>query len=245
MYEGYCDDATSLPATMTAGTGYDADTSNSSADLNLPSTFDDHTASRHFDMSTLHEEISVDEAPSKVAKVPFFPISEDTMYIEEPNNMHLAIPQDPNVCSSPISMDSWMVYSSNSSDDFCLSRRLDDSNSSEDTSSDIEMGSNATLASDFSKRPRVKPSVGTGPLKRKAQKKTTVNNAPTSMVDIRMIDFAHTTFTNRTSESGPALERSLNNIVTNTTVHHGPDSGFLMGIDSLKRLLNEILLSDV
>lgn len=42
-------------------------------------------------------------------------------------------------------------------------------------------------------------------------------------VDVRMIDFAHTTF------SGC------------TPVHHGPDCGFLTGLDSLKRLLTEIL----
>lgn len=42
-----------------------------------------------------------------------------------------------------------------------------------------------------------------------------------------MIDFAHTTF------------RKLGS--ANETVHHGPDGGFLTGLDSLKRLLCEIL----
>lgn len=241
VYEGGSEDPTSLLPTIT--TGYDADTSNSSADLNLPTAFEDNTANRHFDMSTLHEEISVDEAPSKPAKVPFFPISEDTMYIEEPNAVHLSIPQDPNMCSSPMSMDSWMVYSSNSSDDFCLSRRLDNSNSSEDTSSDIDMGSNNNLTSEISKRPRVKPSTCSGPMKRKAQKKAPTNLS-TNLVDIRMIDFAHTTFTNANSDGNSHHEHTIPNIVTNTTVHHGPDSGFLMGIDSLKRLLNDILIND-
>lgn len=46
-------------------------------------------------------------------------------------------------------------------------------------------------------------------------------------VDVRMIDFAHTTF----NKLGTA----------NETVHHGPDCGFLTGLDSLKRLLCEIL----
>lgn len=50
-------------------------------------------------------------------------------------------------------------------------------------------------------------------------------------VDIRMIDFAHTAY------AGAAAESPL----ATTTPHHGPDCGFLTGIDSLKRLLSEIL----
>ncbi|XP_058828907.1 uncharacterized protein LOC131688575 isoform X2 [Topomyia yanbarensis] len=51
------------------------------------------------------------------------------------------------------------------------------------------------------------------------------------MADVRMIDFAHTTF-----------EIKKGNLMcsTSTKVHHGPDSGFLRGLDSLKRILNEI-----
>jgi hypothetical protein len=48
-------------------------------------------------------------------------------------------------------------------------------------------------------------------------------------VDVRMIDFAHTTFSSRRG---------------NSTLHHGPDCGFLTGLDSLKRLLLEILAED-
>ncbi|KAF6209207.1 hypothetical protein GE061_014952 [Apolygus lucorum] len=47
--------------------------------------------------------------------------------------------------------------------------------------------------------------------------------------DVRMIDFAHTTF--RTDSATPPL-------------HHGPDSGFLKGLQSLDLLLNEILHHD-
>lgn len=50
-------------------------------------------------------------------------------------------------------------------------------------------------------------------------------------VDIRMIDFAHTAFAGADAESP---------LATNTP-HHGPDCGFLTGVDSLKRLLTEIL----
>ncbi|XP_022187183.2 uncharacterized protein LOC111046005 [Nilaparvata lugens] len=57
-------------------------------------------------------------------------------------------------------------------------------------------------------------------------------------VDVRVIDFAHTTFSTRrgSSTAGSALN--------NGTVHHGPDCGFLTGLDSLKRLLMEILSDD-
>ncbi|XP_075237581.1 inositol hexakisphosphate kinase [Lycorma delicatula] len=52
-------------------------------------------------------------------------------------------------------------------------------------------------------------------------------------VDVRMIDFAHTTFSTRRGTSS-----------SNTTIHHGPDCGFLTGLDSLKRLLLEILADE-
>lgn len=51
-------------------------------------------------------------------------------------------------------------------------------------------------------------------------------------VDIRMIDFAHTAL------AGAAAESPL----ATAAPHDGPDCGFLTGIDSLKRLLTEILL---
>ncbi|OXU27576.1 hypothetical protein TSAR_002809 [Trichomalopsis sarcophagae] len=56
-------------------------------------------------------------------------------------------------------------------------------------------------------------------------------NLDDSMIDVRMIDFAHTTFGHNT-HSG---------VASNSKVHQGPDCGFLTGLDSLKRLLHEIL----
>lgn len=50
-------------------------------------------------------------------------------------------------------------------------------------------------------------------------------------VDVRMIDFAHTTIGHNHATS----------TATNLMVHQGPDCGFLTGLDSLKRLLQEIL----
>ncbi|XP_055537670.1 uncharacterized protein LOC129725645 [Wyeomyia smithii] len=51
------------------------------------------------------------------------------------------------------------------------------------------------------------------------------------MADVRMIDFAHTTF---------EIKNGASICSPSTKVHHGPDSGFLRGLDSLKRILNEI-----
>jgi inositol-hexakisphosphate 5-kinase len=61
-----------------------------------------------------------------------------------------------------------------------------------------------------------------------------------SLVDVRIIDFAHTTFTTQENEK----ITSTSNFNTNNhtkKVHHGPDGGFLTGIGSLKRILGEIL----
>uniref|UniRef100_A0A182NDF1 Kinase n=1 Tax=Anopheles dirus TaxID=7168 RepID=A0A182NDF1_9DIPT len=54
-----------------------------------------------------------------------------------------------------------------------------------------------------------------------------------TMADVRMIDFAHTTF--EIKNGGASLCTS-----TNVKIHHGPDSGFLRGLDSLKRILSEL-----
>ncbi|XP_049294357.1 uncharacterized protein LOC125769613 [Anopheles funestus] len=54
-----------------------------------------------------------------------------------------------------------------------------------------------------------------------------------TLADVRMIDFAHTTF--EIKNGGASLCSS-----TNIKVHHGPDSGFLRGLDSLKRILSEL-----
>jgi hypothetical protein len=58
------------------------------------------------------------------------------------------------------------------------------------------------------------------------------------LVDVRIIDFAHTTFTSK--EPSPFLdEHEIKKI------HHGPDGGFLTGISSLKRILSEIIVEAI
>lgn len=54
-----------------------------------------------------------------------------------------------------------------------------------------------------------------------------------AICDIRMIDFAHTTFMRKSDQAS-----SYTNLAT--VQHQGPDNGFLRGIESLRRLLTEI-----
>lgn len=58
-----------------------------------------------------------------------------------------------------------------------------------------------------------------------------INLNPNPRVDVRIIDFAHTSF---------KTKHSFSNIKANK-VHEGPDGGFLTGLDSLSKLLSEIL----
>lgn len=70
------------------------------------------------------------------------------------------------------------------------------------------------------------------------------------LVDIRIIDFAHTAFVKKSAASPSALTMPppppLNAAKPEAAaaVHKGPDCGFLTGVDSLKRLLQEILPGD-
>ncbi|KRT85069.1 hypothetical protein AMK59_1323 [Oryctes borbonicus] len=215
---------------------YDADTSNSSLDFS-------------------HEEVSQDshhkgfgEAAARGAKSSnFFPISEETMFMDSP-------PRPTVTNSSPASVDSWMIYSNSSSDEYSLSGGQYNEHSSNDDTSDFELNSpsksktsrscqipfeelelddeDEELASthkNVSKRIRVKDchlSVASGSARR--------SKSPTTVqVDVRMIDFAHTSFVAKN-------ENSSNNSSA-TAVHQGPDGGFLTGLDSLKRLLLEIM----
>jgi hypothetical protein len=64
------------------------------------------------------------------------------------------------------------------------------------------------------------------------------NNKNSPLFDVRIIDFAHTTFNKK--ESSPYLDENESKLI-----HHGPDGGFLTGISSLKRILSEILFEAV
>ncbi|XP_023941422.2 inositol hexakisphosphate kinase 1 [Bicyclus anynana] len=142
----------------------------------------------HFDMSTLHDEMP--PAP--------FVHSEETMGGYEEGEACAAPERQP---PSPDSADSWMAYSSTSSESW----RAD---------AEAEAAAEAETSG---KRARTRPAPAAPP--------------PDERVDIRMIDFAHTACAAAAAESPLAT----------ATPHHGPDCGFLTGVDSLKRLLGEIL----
>lgn len=60
--------------------------------------------------------------------------------------------------------------------------------------------------------------------------------SPPPLVDVRIIDFAHTTFTSKNPcDLSPEVKK----------IHHGPDGGFLTGIESLKRILSEIVVESI
>ncbi|XP_045475269.1 inositol hexakisphosphate kinase 1 isoform X2 [Harmonia axyridis] len=210
---------------------YDADTSNSSLDFN--SSQDEISQDSHLRVFT--------EAAAKGVKSSnFFNISEETVFLDTP-------PMPSIRTSSPVSVDSWMMYSNSSSDEYSLSGNLNDGSSNEETSdfepsspqknkhinlqlSDLDIEDEDSLAPNSShknhtKRLRVKSrnmSV--------ASVSTLRSSAPEPPnVDVRMIDFAHTSFVTKDDKTKP------------TAVHHGPDGGFLQGLDSLKRLLSQLL----
>lgn len=65
------------------------------------------------------------------------------------------------------------------------------------------------------------------------------NKASPPLVDVRIIDFAHTTFTAKNvTDLSPTMG-------SKKVHHHGPDSGFLTGINSLKRILSDILVESI
>ncbi|CAB3261644.1 unnamed protein product [Arctia plantaginis] len=188
VYEG--DLSSTLSTDEASGVSeYDGDASSSSTEC----------APSHFDMSTLHDEITSDSP----GREPFRPHSEETMGGYEDGEVAGNSPrrQPP----SPDSADSWMAYSSTSSESW---------------RGEAEASAEATEAS--GKRARTRDGWAAPRL---------APVAADERMDVRMIDFAHTAF------AGAAAESPL----ATATPHHGPDCGFLTGIDSLKRLLTEIL----
>nr|CAD7574171.1 unnamed protein product [Timema californicum] len=213
--------------THESGAYYDADTSNSSS----------------------HEDTSQDCYPrgfEAATASRFCPISEETMFLDPPT------PSGTLVTSSPMSVDSWTNYSD------CSCSQLTES--SEDASSDFELPGGVKRVrqlshceddgySEFpsplslnssSKRARGKDTshYSLGAYKKcvenisakwELSRRAPRQNDGCGPVDIRIIDFAHTTF--GSSKAG----------CSNNTIHHGPDCGFLTGLDSLKRLFLEIL----
>lgn len=297
---------------------YDADASNDSTDLNLSSSHEDSDHNHHHqnnhhqqqlqqqpkqkqqhpeavgttdDESTEYHHSGFGEAAARGAK-PFIPISEDTVFLDA------GAPMPSISTSSPLSGDSWMNYSSNSSDDYsCLSGQLHTSGQSISGAPNANAGSTDESSSDFENDPEaaepvpknkrsfehlirhshsgeidekdgpsnvVPSAMGQSKRQRGKEPKTTSSNVPISnvakrrlstirrnssvttgtQVDIRMIDFAHTAFVRKTGSSQLGCPLTSGSASANLVQHQGPDNGFLRGLDSLKRLLTEILNED-
>ncbi|XP_039753020.1 inositol hexakisphosphate kinase 2 isoform X2 [Pararge aegeria] len=199
VYEG--DVPCSLPADEASGgaSEYEADASASSSSAPSPG---------HFDMSTLHDEISGDARPP----APFVH-SEETMGGYEEGD-EAAAPARSAHPPSPDSADSWMAYSSTSSESW-----------RHEPEAESEAAAEAS-----GKRARTRPA-WRAPAAPPPPAPRAAPPPPDERVDIRMIDFAHTAYAAAEAESPLAT----------ATPHHGPDCGFLTGVDSLKRLLGEIL----
>ncbi|XP_046621997.1 inositol hexakisphosphate kinase 1 isoform X1 [Neodiprion virginianus] len=210
-------------------TCYDADTSNNSNDYNLSSH-------EEVSQATLHRGFG--EAAARGAKNAsgFYPINEETVFMDSPTNMVSTVVQSSQ-------FDNWMMYSSSSGDEFCCGQHTADS--SEDTSSDLEMESTGCVLK--RNRPRqhlrlyentkhVETEDECSSISKRLRVKTDEekqSESEDSLVDVRMIDFANMSF----NHSGSSVGSSN----SNSTIHQGPDCGFLTGLDSLKRLLLEIL----
>ena len=239
---------------------YDADTSNNSADYNL-------SAHEEVSQAALHR--SFGEAAARGAKntTGFYPVNEDTVFMEHPSHHGLMSGHHRVVTQSA---DNWMLYGnsnsssssdSSSGDEYCCGQHT--VVNSEDTSSDLDIGMLPIGAECPLKRNRQQlhrhhrlrlyeeePGEGDddededdcASLSKRIKVKTTtgntqpnlVPNPEDSLVDVRMIDFAHTTFGHNHGLSTTLGSNS------NSTLHQGPDCGFLTGLDSLKRLLLEI-----
>lgn len=95
---------------------YDADGSNDdSNDMILSSSHDDsdHNQSHESQISGVHLNIDNSIGPKAIGQ--FIPISEDTIFMDSGEQSVSIVPEILN--SSPVSGDSWMNYSSNSSED--------------------------------------------------------------------------------------------------------------------------------
>jgi hypothetical protein len=223
-------------------TYYDGDTSNSSDFPTLSSSQEEVNQASH--------QRGFGEAAARGAKAAsrFYPVSEETVFMDPPSSSHATDP-----------VESWMLYSSDcsylqltesseeASSDFyntTVKRIRQHSQCDEDGEEDdddeeeeeeveqpeFSLSSKRVKKSTVDLRAKKKAALHTA-AKHRMRQQDLPRSSGSTQVDIRMIDFANVTFSNRASSSS----------ASNVTVHHGPDCGFLTGLDSLKRLLTEIL----
>jgi hypothetical protein len=215
---------------------YDRDASNSSDCPPLSSSQEEVNQASH--------QRGFGEAAARGAKAAsrFYPVSEETVFMDPPSSSHAADP-----------VENWMLYSSDcsylqltesseeASSDFYNTNikrirqhsQCDDGEEEDDEEEeDPEFSSSSKRVKKSTRELQAKNKAALqAAAKRRMRRRDLPRSSGSTQVDIRMIDFANVTFSNRASGSS----------ASNVTVHHGPDCGFLTGLDSLKRLLTEIL----
>ncbi|XP_015436236.1 PREDICTED: inositol hexakisphosphate kinase 1 isoform X2 [Dufourea novaeangliae] len=205
---------------------YDADTSNNSTDYNL-------SIQEEISQATLHKGFG--EAAARGAKNTgsFYPTSEETVFDESSDSLIDTVLQTPRY-------EQWMIYGS-SNDEFCFEQSSD---IAEDTSSDTEVRSDSgpkrqrhehRLLRLYENEEGIEENVECAGISNRytpcSYRTKMKQKSQDARVDVRMIDFANATFVHG---STVACDSS-------STLHQGPDCGFLTGLDSLRRLLLEIL----
>ncbi|CAG9760626.1 unnamed protein product [Ceutorhynchus assimilis] len=240
----------------TSNSSLDFNTSFNSADFSnsLTDFKDDNSSSREFmhNIATADssEEVSQDshhngfgEAAARGARSApqtrkFVPINEETVFLD-------SSPVSSVSNASPCSVNSWMAFSNSSSGDCSVSNPHSSSNddSSNDNFSAQKVKRSCSLPlsdldlEDSTEDEELIPQLAS---RNSSTKRLCVGKVPepaknthypqNPKVDIRIIDFAHTSFANNYCFSN----------VKDNKVHEGPDGGFLTGLDSLTRLLSEI-----
>ncbi|KOC64325.1 Inositol hexakisphosphate kinase 1 [Habropoda laboriosa] len=220
---------------------YDGDISNSSADYNLSLEEEirqtTSTLCRGFDEATSRGAKNISNFyPTRIMMMMMItacmsrtdnPSSEETVFVESTDSLIDRVFETPRY-------EQWMLYGT-SSDEFCFeqsSDNMEDTSSDTDVRSDSESkrqrhGSSHRLFHVYGREEKIEGGIAWNGknnqfLSEKWQE---------ARVDVRMIDFAHTSFVHGST------------VACNSTsmVHQGPDCGFLTGLDSLRRLLLEIL----
>ncbi|KAG5898275.1 hypothetical protein JTB14_008619 [Gonioctena quinquepunctata] len=198
---------------------YDADTSNSSVDYN----------SSHDEVSQDSHHRGFGEAAARGAKLnSFVPISEETVFLNSPPSPII----NP---SSPLSIGSWMTFSNSSSGEYSLPGNSSSSSNDEASDTDLPSPPKSRRSSDKQfAHLQLEDEDNLLPGLEQLQRRLCIEDQPSSYsdsdVDVRMIDFAHTSFARQSDSTKIA--------------HQGPDGGFLTGLDSLQRLLSQLISAE-
>ncbi|XP_043524166.1 uncharacterized protein LOC122536123 isoform X7 [Frieseomelitta varia] len=211
---------------------YDGDINNSSTDYNI--TMEEEIRQT----STLCREFVEAAARGTKRIASFYPTSEKTVFVESTDSLIDRMLQSPKY-------EQWMLYGT-TNDEFYFTRSSD--NETQDASSDTEI----TLDSESKRQKhgsrlfhiyekgRLEGELECANMSNRYisypyQSKKVKQKPHEARVDVRIIDFAHTTFVHGSTMACNSHASIL---------HQGPDCGFLTGLDSLKRLLLEILTED-